>query len=116
MIKKLFFTSLLLLNILFVFGQNASKTFLFIGTYTAGKPDSGIYVYQFNPNSGELKQVATGNNLTNPSFLTIAPNGKFLYACTDSKLPKHGNVAAFKIDSSTGKISFINNQSCGGEN
>ena len=115
MLKKLFFI-LLLLNTLVVFGQNTSKTFLFVGTYTTGKPDSGIYVYQFNSNSGELKQVATGNNLTNPSFLTIAPNGKFLYACTDSKLPKHGNVAAFKIDSLTGKITFINTQSCGGEN
>jgi 6-phosphogluconolactonase len=114
--KKLFFTLCLIINIIWAFGQNTYKTLLFIGTYTEGKPDSGIFVYEFNSNSGQLKQVATGTNLTNPSFLTIAPNGKFLYACTDSKLPKHGNVASFKIDSLTGKITFINNQSCGGEN
>lgn len=114
--KKLFFILFLLINTICAFGQNIYKTLLFIGTYTAGKPDSGIFVYEFNSNSGALKQLATGTNLTNPSFLTIAPNGNFLYACTDSKLPKHGNVAAFKIDSLTGKITFINNQSCGGEN
>lgn len=116
MLNKVFYTFLLLLNTLNVFGQNSGKTFLFVGTYTAGKPDSGIFVYEFNTNTGQLKQVGSGDSLTNPSFLSMSPNGKYLYACTDSKLPKHGNVASFKIDSVNGKISFINKQSCGGEN
>ena len=115
MVRKVLFT-FLLLNFSFIFGQKTSKTFLFVGTYTGGIPDSGIYVYEFDSNSGNLKLTSTGEGLTNPSFLSISPNGNFLYACTDSKLPKHGSVAAFKIDSSTGKISFINKQSCGGKN
>ena len=105
-----------ILNVNILFSQSPPKTFLFVGTYTAGKPDSGIYVYEFNSVSGMLKRVATGNNLVNPSFLTISNNGKYLYACTESKLPQKGNVSAFKIDSISGKISFINKQSCGGEN
>ena len=105
-----------ILNINLLFSQKNPKTLLFVGTYTAGKPDSGIYVYEFNSVSGRLKQLATGNNLVNPSFLTVSTNGKYLYACTESKLPQNGNVSAFKIDSISGKISFINKQSCGGEN
>lgn len=116
MTSKLLLTILLLVNVSFIFGQNTSKTFLFVGTYTGGIPDSGIYVYEFNSHSGKLKKTFAGENLTNPSFLSISPNGQFLYACTDSKLPKHGNVTAFKIDTIAGKISYINKQSCGGEN
>lgn len=105
-----------ILNINILFSQKSPKTLLFVGTYTAGKPDSGIYVYEFNSASGMLKRLATGNNLVNPSFLTVSDNGKYLYACTESKLPQNGNISAFKIDSLSGNISFINKQSCGGEN
>lgn len=85
-------------------------------TYTEGKPDNGIFVFEFNTKTGTAKQVSTGKDLTNPSFLTLSPNGQFLYSCTDTKLPKHGNVTAFKIDSTNGNISFINKQSAMGEN
>ena len=97
-------------------GQNKTKTLLFIGTYTEGKPNFGIYIYEFNSSTGELKQLSAGKNVVNPSFITISPNGKYLYACTDTKLPKHGSVTSFKIDSVNGKISFLNKQTSGGEN
>ncbi len=108
----LFFTLLLVT----VNAQNNSKTFLFVGSYTEGKPDLGIYIYEFNPKSGALKLCSNSENLTNPSFLTISPNGHFLFACTDTKLPKEGSVTVFKIDSVNGRISLINNQPSGGEN
>lgn len=102
--------------LLATYGQNHSKTYLFVGTYTEGKPDLGIYVYEFNLKTGQLKQTSNAENITNPSFLTISPNGKFLYACTDTKLPNNGSVTAFKIDSINGKISLLNKQPSGGEN
>ncbi len=100
----------------FAFGQKNTKTLLFVGTYTEGRPDKGIYVYEFNSQSGDLKYISDVDNIVNPSFLTVSPNGRFLYACTDSKLPQQGNVAAFKIDSLKAALSFINKQSSGGEN
>ncbi|HTA62582.1 MAG TPA: lactonase family protein [Bacteroidia bacterium] len=96
--------------------QNNSKTYLFIGTYTGGKPDKGIYVYEFDSNLGKLKFVSNAENITNPSFITIAPNGKFLYACTDTKIPNAGSITSFKIDSVNGKLSLLNKQPSGGEN
>lgn len=109
---------LLLFFFLLPFSIFAQSTLLFVGTYTEGKPDTGIFVYEFNTKTGTgtAKQVSTGKDLVNPSFLTLSPNGKLLYACTDSKLPQHGNVAAFKIDSTNGNISFVNKQSSMGEN
>ena len=93
-----------------------SKTYLFTGTYTDGKPDNGIYIYQFNNKTGDLTLSSTSQNLINPSYLNLSPDGKYLYACTDTKLPKHGSVTAFKIDSINGSVSFINKQSSEGEN
>ena len=99
----------------FAFGQK-SKTYLFVGTYTDGKPDKGIYIYEFNPKTGNLKKVSTGDSITNPSFLTLSPNGNFIYACTDTKLPNAGSVTAFKFDSIAGSLTLINKQKSGGEN
>ncbi len=89
---------------------------MFIGTYTDSKPTKGIYVYAMNTKTGELTLTGTGENITNPSFLNISPNGKFLYACTETKTLEPGNVSAFAIDSVNGSISFINKQSSIGAN
>lgn len=99
----------------FAFGQK-SRTYLFVGTYTNGKPDKGIYIYEFNCMTGNLKMVSTGDSITNPSFLTLSPAGDYLYACTDTKLPEEGSVSAFKIDSVKGTLTFLNKQKSGGVN
>ncbi len=93
-----------------------SKTYLFVGTYTDGKPDKGIYIYEFNSKTGNLKNVFSGQNITNPSFLTLSPAGDYLYACTNTKLPEEGSVSAFKFDSINGSLTFLNKQKSGGEN
>ncbi len=116
MIHKLLFTFSFIHFLSIIYGQNNSKILLFVGTYTEGRPDNGIYIYEFNSKSGQLKRTGNAKKITNPSFITIAPNGQFLYACTDTKLPHEGSVSAFKIDSVNDKISFINRQPSGGEN
>lgn len=113
--KQLFY--LLLSSCFFnTHAQNTTKSYLFVGSYTGGKPDTGIYLYELNPKSGQLKKISTVNNITNPSFLTISPNGNYLYACTDTKIPNAGSVSAFLIDSINGKLVFVNKQASGGEN
>lgn len=108
----------LALILFFSTSLNAQKsiTYLFTGTYTDGKPDKGVYIYQFNNKTGDLTLSSNSQNLTNPSYLSLSPDGKYLYACTDTKLPIHGSISAFKIDSINGSVSFINKQSSLGEN
>jgi 6-phosphogluconolactonase len=112
--KHLIFILLILAG--FTANAQTSSTYLFVGTYTDGIPANGIYVYKMNTKTGELKQVSTGENITNPSFLTVSPNGQYLYACTDTKMVVPGSVSAFEIDSVTGRINFINKQSSAGAN
>ena len=112
--KKLTYLFILFFSIHFVFAQ--SKTLMFVGTYTDGKPDKGIYVYELNPSNGALSLVFNTENIVNPSFLTVSPDGKFLYACTETKLTQHGNISAFAINSANGCLKFINKQSANGEN
>ena len=110
---QFYLTIFLALTTCFIFGQDSSKTYLFVGSYTSGEKTEGIYVYDFNTGTGELTEVEKEDSLINPSFLTISPNGKFLYACTDTKLEKNGSVSAFRIDTLTGEITFINKQTVG---
>lgn len=110
-IKALF---LFLLANLGTFSQ--TKTYLFVGTYTDDQPDSGIYIYEFNDSTGDLTLISQGTNITNPSFLTISPNGNYLYACTDTKMPNSGSVSAFRFDSISGSLTFLNKQGSGGDN
>jgi 6-phosphogluconolactonase len=113
---KSYLTIVLALSTCFVFGQVSSNTYLFVGSYTSGEEAKGIVVYAFNTDNGKLTEVEREDSLINPSFITISPNGKYLYACTETKLDRHGSVSAFKIDSLTGEITFLNKQSTGGKN
>ncbi|MFN5371958.1 MAG: lactonase family protein [Bacteroidia bacterium] len=99
----------------FALGQ-PGKTYLFVGTYTDGFPDKGIYIYEFDSTTGNLRKVCSGENITNPSFLTLSPDGAYVYACTDTKLPAEGSVSAFKFDSVKCSLTFLNKQKSGGEN
>lgn len=116
MIYKFILTVLLIYLCLPGYGQQKQHTFLFVGSYTNGVPARGIQVYDFNSHTGRLKKLSHVPNITNPSFITIAPNGRYLYACTETKTPNAGSVSAFKIDSVNGQLTFINKQASGGEN
>lgn len=82
---------------------------LFVGTYTSGKSE-GIYVYRMDQMTGELKRVSSIKS-ENPSFLTIDPTKRFLYAVNENPA---GAVSAFKIDSKTQQLSFLNQHSSEG--
>lgn len=93
----------------------SQKYYLFVGTYT-NTGSKGIYVYSFDAKSGRLDSVSNTDNITNPSFLTIAPNKKFVYACTDTRTSNTGSVSAFSFNRKTGKLSFINKELSSGSN
>jgi 6-phosphogluconolactonase len=93
----------------------AQKYYLFIGTYTNnGSKSKGIYVYRFDAATGEASPVSTLAT-DNPSYLALAPGGKFLYAVneTDGKVP--GGVSAFSFDKTNGQLKFLDKQASGGD-
>ena len=86
------------------------KYLLFVGTYTA-KESKGIYAYRYDAASSEVAPLGVAAETTNPSFLSIDPSHRFLYAVNEVPDYKGGNtgaVSAFAIDPRTGKLSLLN--------
>ncbi|MCB1063162.1 MAG: lactonase family protein [Verrucomicrobiae bacterium] len=96
----------------------ADGPLVYFGTYTKGKSKSeGIYVSRLNPKTGELSAPELAGKVTNPSFVAIHPNHRFLYSvsevATEGGKPG-GAVTAFSIDQTTGKLTELNAESSGG--
>ncbi len=108
-------TLLALCICLIVSSLSAQHYYMFIGTYTSGK-SKGIYVYDFNAATGDLTWVSNTDSAANPSFLTIAPDGKHIYAVNEINRQQTGYVAAYDFNAASGKLSFINKVPSGSEN
>jgi 6-phosphogluconolactonase len=108
---KKFLLLIAMLSPALTFAQNKKtgpKTFdLIVGTYTTGK-SKGIAVYRFYAETGKLAYLSEIDGVTNPSYLTLSANNKFVYAVNE--LPK-GEVSSFSFEAKTGKLIFINKQS-----
>jgi 6-phosphogluconolactonase len=94
-----------------------SKPFLvYFGTYT-GADSKGIYVSRFDPDTGKLSEPTLAAESVNPAFLTLAPDRRFLFAVNETEQfngQAGGAVSAFKLDASSGKLEFLNQQPSGG--
>ena len=85
--------------------QKTKEQFLIIGTYTPGTSD-GIYVYKFNTVTGENSFVSSVKT-SNPSYLTISPNNKNVYAVNEDA---PGNVTAFVFNKPNNRLLQLNQQ------
>lgn len=84
---------------------------VYIGAYTNVPGSKGINAFRFDAATGKLSPLGLMAATDSPSFLALAPNGRFLYAVneTDSFGGQPGGaVSAFAIDRSTGKLTFLN--------
>ncbi|ASK32695.1 6-phosphogluconolactonase [Chryseobacterium sp. T16E-39] len=89
---------------------------MFFGSFNRDKTTEGLYVYRMDTLRGKLKKISSVKGILNPSFLTLSPDGKYLFACTESKTKNAGSVSSFKFNPEDGKLTFINSQKSGGEN
>jgi len=99
---------------LFFFPYADQESYLIVGTYDSPKSE-GIYVYKFNSADGSIKE-AGHIKTANPSFVTVSPNEKFIYAVHEiASAGKGGEVAAFSFNKKNGELKFINQQLTGGD-
>ena len=84
---------------------------VFVGTYTQ-TTSKGIYVYDVDTATGVMEYVSHVEGITNPSFLALTPDARFLYAVGETGDP-HGGVFAYAVDAS-GTLTPLNSQSSGG--
>jgi 6-phosphogluconolactonase len=86
---------------------------LYVGTYTEDGRTDGIHLVRMDARSGKLRLVTSVNAGANPSFLTLHPNGRVLYAVNevDKYVGKSsGGVGAFAIAGDTGALTRRNQQ------
>src|SRR5687768_1547791 len=85
-----------------LFFPPAKENYLIVGTYTGGESE-GVYVYKFNSADGSFKQVSYIKT-SNPSFVAISPNQKFVYAVHEdgANNGKGGEISAFSFNKKTG--------------
>ena len=94
----------------------------YVGTYT-GPASKGIYAFQFDATTGKATTAKLVAETVNPSFLSIDPTHRFLYAVNevdeykvaDSQEQKTGAVSAFAIDRKSGKLTLLNQVSSRGQ-
>jgi 6-phosphogluconolactonase len=113
--------------------QAGGDSFMYFGTYTGFKfvshsatigvgesHSKGIYVSRFHAATGEMSEPELAAEITNPSFLAVHPNHRFLYAVQEDPLSlgpplDHASyVSAFAIDQATGKLRLLNTIPTGG--
>jgi 6-phosphogluconolactonase len=105
---------LVLVFTLSVPAQNA--WFMYVGTFTR-TTSKGIYAYRYNGATGEVTPIGLAAETSNPTFLAVHPNHRFLYAVNEDNQYQGqtaGSVSAFAIDSVTGQLKLLNRVSSKG--
>ena len=106
--------SILLFFVLVSFSAMAQDFYLFTGTYT-GSGSKGIYVYRFNASSGKTALLSSTDSVINPSYLTVSPNAKFVYAVNETGGKHPGRISSFSFNTKNAKLDFINDELTGGD-
>jgi len=84
----------------------------YVGTYTEeGSKSKGIYAYRYDGKTAQITPLGVAAETVNPSWVTLHPNGRFLYAVNEIRNyqgPNSGGVSAFALDRASGMLRFLN--------
>jgi 6-phosphogluconolactonase len=86
--------------------------YLLVGTYSNEQKTNGIHVYTFNTGTAEFQEKSKYTDITNPSYLAVSKDKKNVYSVSEGGQGK--GVNAFSFDIATGKLTFLNSGSAGG--
>ena len=89
---------------LFAQGEKPNNLTMFVGTYTEGGNSKGIYTYRFNQENGTFELLSSAT-AANPSFLTLSPDEKRLYAVSEYN---DGRQGGYSFDVSEDKVQLSN--------
>lgn len=85
-----------------------SLVWLLVGSYQPAT-DQGIQLYTFDPDAGTVTHVGGAAGVSNPSFLTVSPDHRFVYAVgEDDGLTS--TACALSLDLAKGSLNLLNSQ------
>jgi len=97
---------LLALCIAFSQASQAQNYRFLVGTYTNTGKSQGIYSYELNGKTGLVTQKSVTTGVSNPSYLCVTPDKKFVYSVNESADGSAAN--AFTFNAKTGKLTLLN--------
>lgn len=99
----------LLLVVLATLAQAQTKSLtLLIGTYTNSCDSKGIYVYDFDVNTGDFVFKNATEKVINPSYLSLSKDQKNIYSVNENGA--ESNVSSFEFDKASGTLTNLNQQ------
>ena len=85
---------------------------LLIGSYTNSCDSKGIYVYDFDTNTGDFVFKNATEKVSNPSYLTLSKDQKIVYSVNENGA--ESTVSSFQFDTFSGKLTELNKQKAEG--
>ena len=90
---------------------------LYVGTNAGGAQDSSIFLYRVNATSGAFTRLSAQLGGASPTYLTLTPNHRFLYAVSETQTFRGaagGGVSSFAIDPHSGALKPLGQEPSGG--
>lgn len=78
--------------------------------YFQGARGVGLSVYDFNEETLETRKLAETDDIENPTFLSVTPDGARIYANSEVFTWREGTVSAYSFDRATATLSYLNKQ------
>ncbi len=82
--------------------------YMLVGTYTSSEGSKGIYVYEFDTDTGQSDSVSRVE-VANPSYLVVSPNQQFVYSVGENG-EDDSYAHAFSFDKENGQLKLIDSQ------
>ncbi|OBQ74402.1 lactonase family protein [Mesorhizobium erdmanii] len=78
--------------------------------YFQGARGVGLGVYSFDEATLEIRKLAETNDVDNPTFLTVTPDGSRIYANSEVFAWREGTISAYRFDRGSGTLTYLNKQ------
>jgi 6-phosphogluconolactonase len=78
--------------------------------YFQGARGVGLGVYSFDEATLEIRKLAQTNDVDNPTFLSVTPDGSRIYANSEVFVWREGTVSAYRFDRGSGTLTYLNKQ------
>ena len=78
--------------------------------YFQGARGVGLGVYGFDERTLTVQKLAETNEVDNPTFLSVTPDGSRLYANSEVSTWREGTVSAYGFDRASNRLSYLNKQ------
>ncbi|MEO5757447.1 MAG: beta-propeller fold lactonase family protein, partial [Mesorhizobium sp.] len=78
--------------------------------YFQGARGVGLGVYSFDEKTLKIQKLAETNDVDNPTFLSVTPDGSRIYANSEVFTWREGTVSAYRFDRASGRLTYLNKQ------